>query len=132
SSWKSLLAISCCGRAVITRPAPLPIVWKPRCVRRRRWALIQTKKTRKSGEAPARQPPARQAGWKDRWQGGRQPVVRPEDEAIRPAVQRPHRVVRVRQVAGDSSARGSRLLLRRQPADDADPDARQAVTARRR
>ena len=50
----------------------------------------------------------------------------------RPAVHRPHRPVRLGQVAGDPRARGSRLLLRRQPADDADSDAGEAVAARRR
>src|SRR5438105_14525314 len=44
-------------------------------------------------------------------------------------VLRPHRTVRLRQVAGDPRARGSRVFLRRQPADDADSDAREAVAA---
>ena len=48
-----------------------------------------------------------------------------------PAVHRAHRPVRVRQVAGDPGARGSRLLLRRQPADDADSHAGEIVAARR-
>ena len=56
----------------------------------------------------------------------------PAKAKVGPAVHRPHRAVRVRQVAGDPRARGSRLLLRRQPADDADPDAGEAVAPRRR
>ena len=43
------------------------------------------------------------------------------------AVHRHHRAVGIRQVAGDPRARGSRLLLRRQPADEADPHARAPV-----
>ena len=53
------------------------------------------KKTRKSGEAPTCQPPAEQERRKAGWQAGK-PVARPQGEAIRPAIHRPHRVVRVR------------------------------------
>ena len=48
------------------------------------------------------------------------------------AVHHPHRPVGIGQVAGDPRARGSRVLLRGQPADDADPDAGEAVAAGRR
>ncbi len=50
----------------------------------------------------------------------------------RAAVHHPDRAVGIRQVAGDSRARGPRLLLRRQPADDADSDDGEAVAAGRR
>ena len=43
-----------------------------------------------------------------------------------PPVHHPHGSVGIGKVAGDPRARGSRLLLRRQPADDADSDACEA------
>ena len=57
---------------------------------------------------------------------------RPREEVSRASVHHPDRAVRIGQVAGDSCARRSRLLLRRQPADHADSDARQVVAPRRR
>ena len=42
-------------------------------------------------------------------------------------LRRHHRAVGLRKVAGDPRARGPRVLLRGQPADHADPDARPAV-----
>ena len=50
-------------------------------------------------------------------------------EEVEPAVHRAHGPVRFGQVAGHPRARRSRLLLRRQPADDADSDAGGAVAA---
>ena len=64
-------------------------------------------------------------------------IVEPE-AGLRAGVSPPgpvHRAdgpVRLGQVAGDPRARGSRLLLRRQPADDAHPDARRRWSRRRR
>ena len=51
--------------------------------------------------------------------------------AVTLAVRRAHRAVGIGQVAGDPGARGSRLLLRRQPAGHAAADARRADAARR-
>ena len=48
------------------------------------------------------------------------------------SLHRPHRAVGSGEVAGDSRARRSRLLLRRQPAHRARADTRRAVAARRR
>ena len=51
--------------------------------------------------------------------------------AVDVAVRRPHRRVGLGKIAGDPRARGSRLLLRRQPAGDAAADARRADAAGR-
>ena len=127
SSSRSRRAISCCERAATTRRACSPSGSTRRCGRRRR-----------PRQRPGRR---RRRGRRDR---GRRPAVkRPSDEAARragrapkpparPAVHRPDRPVRLGKVAGDPRARGPRLLLRRQPADDADSDAGQAVDPRRR
>ena len=66
---------------------------------------------------------------------GREPERRRlegQGQSGRRAVHRPHRPVGLGQVSGDPRAGGSRLLLRRQPADDAHPDAGEALAARRR
>ncbi len=60
-------------------------------------------------------------------------IAAPSRDNARPpgrALRRRHGHVRRRQVAGDSRARGSRLLLRRQPAGRADPDVRRSRARR--
>ena len=108
-----------------------------RCVRRRRWPSHRRRRRGTRAGRRRRWPAAPGSGdeRQQRPEGGQDEPVGRAGKARSdrgPAVHRPHRAVRVGQVAGDSRARGSRLLLRRQPADDADPDAGQAVAARRR
>ena len=53
-------------------------------------------------------------------------------QAHAPLLHHPHGSVGIGKIAGGPRARGSRLLLRRQPADDADSDACDAGASRRR
>ena len=124
SSWRSPRAISCCGRAGITPRARSPSGSSRRCAAARSRGGDggrPTTRRRRTSDEEKRRVKARACA-----------CDRPKATEGRPAVHRPHRPVGLRKVAGHPRARGSRLLLRRQPADVAPPDAGEAVAARRR
>ena len=100
SSSKSRRAISCCARAASTPRAS----WSARLDAAARNAPAPARRRRRRRRPRRRRRSVRRGASRSCERGRRAPL------------HRPHRAVGLGQVAGDSRARGPRLLLRRQPA----------------
>ena len=135
-SWsRSRRAISCCGSAATTPRASSPA--RLDAVAARAGAADadadeEDDRDRVGRRRDERQAKPRAVRNRAAPATGAAPSGKRRQAARGSAVHRAHRPVGLGQVAGDPRARGSRLLLRRQPADDADSDAGEAVAARRR